>query len=258
MNAFYGFFLLIFCIGQCHSHGPLSLFDGVNATEGEFPYMVSIRLGTIGEHDCGGSIIGPTWILTAAHCMRLEAVRFGTIKLNNYRTDPEYTVKIKNYYPHPDFEMIRVNRSWGYPINDIALYEVEEPIPYGPNVQPIKLAAKNQSIPYNKMGIFTGWGFTTNTGDCPDNLQKINITLYEPDYCIHNSMDLYQNDGTDICAGSDKKGRGVCYKDSGGPFVVDGIQYGVLSWMTIPCGSHVVGFSNIAHFRDWIFSISGI
>lgn len=60
-------------------------------------------------------------------------------------------------------------------------------------------------------GLLCGWGFTTQTGDVSDTLQKINITTYDEDYCIHNSMDLYADDETNTCGGSDKVGRGVCY-----------------------------------------------
>ncbi|KAF7264852.1 hypothetical protein GWI33_022029 [Rhynchophorus ferrugineus] len=237
--------------------GQLQLFDGIDAVEGEFPYMVSLRLG-FNEHDCGGSIIGSRWILTAGHCSDIETVKYGTIVVDQYKYDPNRTIAVKNFITHPDIQFIRVNSSYGYILNDIAVIELAEDIPYGPTAKPVKLAERNAEVPYNQTGLLSGWGFTTITGDLSPILQKINITTYERDYCINNSMELYQDDGTNICGGSDKEGRGVCYKDSGSPYVIDGVQYGVLAWMTIPCGSRVVGFSSVSYYRDWIYSVTGI
>lgn len=43
------------------------IIGGNEAKDGQFPYMVSLRL--YGSHMCGGSIISDHWILTAAHCL---------------------------------------------------------------------------------------------------------------------------------------------------------------------------------------------
>lgn len=47
---------------------PQKIVGGTRAAPGEFPYMASIRY--LGHHCCGGAIIGPRHILTAAHCFR--------------------------------------------------------------------------------------------------------------------------------------------------------------------------------------------
>lgn len=50
-----------------------TIVGGRNASEGEFPWQVSIgvrEFGTI-DHVCGGSILSANTILTAGHCVAL-------------------------------------------------------------------------------------------------------------------------------------------------------------------------------------------
>ena len=43
------------------------VIGGVNATSNSWPWIISLRKG--GFHSCGGSLIRPNWVLTAAHCL---------------------------------------------------------------------------------------------------------------------------------------------------------------------------------------------
>merc|ERR1711990_1196540 len=42
------------------------------ATLGEFPWTVSLRLSGFVGHDCGGAILNSTWILTTGYCAQLN------------------------------------------------------------------------------------------------------------------------------------------------------------------------------------------
>jgi trypsin len=80
------------------------IVNGTEAEDGEFPFIVSIRIRSTRQHDCGGSIISPDYILTAAHCAQSHpssySVQYGTNKLSACGSN---IVAVEKVVPHERF-----------------------------------------------------------------------------------------------------------------------------------------------------------
>lgn len=58
------------------------IINGTTAQHGTYPWIVSLQINK--RHHCGGSLIQPDWVLTAAHCVyRMNASKF-TVKLGGH------------------------------------------------------------------------------------------------------------------------------------------------------------------------------
>lgn len=64
-------------------YGDDRIVGGVEAERGKYPFIVSIQLArdmwgqdTKYKHVCGGSILDPSWIITAAHCSTFSTFRY--------------------------------------------------------------------------------------------------------------------------------------------------------------------------------------
>src|SRR5690606_9579314 len=62
------------------------IVNGIPATQGSWPWQVRILADTDDPKGfCGGSLIRPDWVLTAAHCLQGRekvAVGYGSVKLS--------------------------------------------------------------------------------------------------------------------------------------------------------------------------------
>lgn len=226
------------------------IVGGVETEPGEFPYMVSIQ---INSHFCGGSLIAPNYVLTAAHCIFTSSlpgrgrVVVGLHKLSD--AAPE-VFKIKRAIKHPKYQQ---RNSYDY---DFALIELDGVSRFEPAI--LDGREVHDIIPEGMMSTTIGWGDTAEGGSLSDVLLKVDIPIVTQAECTK----AYPKDILDtmLCAGLDKGGKDSCQGDSGGPLLVETdhgkVQVGVVSWGQGCARPMKYGvYSRVSSAIEWIESV---
>lgn len=218
-----------------------SIVGGENALPGQFPFMVSLQVVQYGvsRHNCGGVIIGPQWILTAAHCLpeNLQSPANTRItvwagKHNLALDEPESflsEVDLANSVMHPDYVPVQVGP------DDMALLRLAAPMTFTDRIRAARLPNPH-AIPIG-MATLAGWGSTGTS--MPDILQTTTKPIITLDSCRASfgaTGSLVAD--TNLCTGPLTGGVAACSADSGGPLVQgtspNQVVVGIVSWGAVP------------------------
>jgi len=83
------------------------IVGGTEADAGEFPFMASWHRSFSSKPSCGGSLVSPNLVLTAAHCQGVSGgIRIGSINARgSYNgSPPGVEVDVTGEIPHPDYD----------------------------------------------------------------------------------------------------------------------------------------------------------
>lgn len=194
------------------------LVGGSPAASSEFPWMAFLAIETQSGDiaQCGGSLIAPRWVLTAAHCVA-DSVSVGAIigrtTAPTSLSDPDFVFAAR-IFTNAGY----VSGAFG--VADVALVELRE----ASSAQPIYLAKPGDSQLYTAgtMATLTGWGLTSPGGQLSDVLLRGELPIRSSSDCLAAYPGF--NASFNTCAGYSSAEAsqpvGSCSGDSGGPLFV--------------------------------------
>ncbi|CAJ1054450.1 ovochymase-1 isoform X1 [Xyrichtys novacula] len=208
------------------------IIGGQEAWAHSWPWQVSLRFASMPA--CGGAIIGPLWVISAAHCFkRYNRASFWTVlagkhDLDNPQEPGQQLVGVSMIVSHHAYNP-RTKES------DLALLKLRQPLVFNQFIRPIDIWTA--PLPPQRICTITGWGSTRENGPRVHRLQEVNVTIMPPEVC--NRYYLGRMRPSMFCAGKEGGGADACQGDSGGPLsCFTGSRYqlaGLVSW-GVGCG----------------------
>ncbi|MEJ2856299.1 MULTISPECIES: S1 family peptidase [unclassified Saccharothrix] len=186
------------------------------------PWVVALYDAN-GNFYCGGALIAPDKVLTAAHCT-VERTAFGT---HERRATDIWVVAGRRDLDGDEGRETRVSVVWRHPDfrsaaqgDDIATLTLAEALPY----RPVPLG---EAGPGDVATVF-GWGRTAELAPPSPTLREADLPVLDDQAC-GRALEGFRPD-TMLCAGYPDGGKDACEGDSGGPLTVRGALVGIVSY----------------------------
>ncbi|OQR73916.1 transmembrane protease serine 9-like, partial [Tropilaelaps mercedesae] len=247
------------------------IVGGREAAVGAWPWLAILFVDVSGNGYkaplCGGALINPTHILTAAHCVNLmgsvlPANRF-TVRLGEHDYLATHDganpvdIDISRVFSHPRFN----NRTY---LNDIAIMRMRRSVPYGQGIAPIciPISTGNDTEYEGRSASVAGWGELYYAGPASSILQEVTLPIQALDTCQEAfKRTVIKFNESYLCAGSLQGDRDTCRGDSGGPLMLlnDQGSYTVIGVTSFGrrCAEkgYPGSYTRVSRYQDWIRNI---
>ncbi|MFI6208426.1 S1 family peptidase [Streptomyces sp. NPDC051041] len=200
---------------------PQPIVGGTTTTTTAYPFVMQITDASQNQF-CGGTLVSPTKVVTAAHCMVGETT--SSVRVVGGRT----------YLNGTNGTVSRVSRIWIHPSyttatrgEDVAVLTLSTAMPYAT----AKYVSSTDTSVYaaGATARILGWGTTSSGGSSSNQLRTATVPIVSDSSCRTSyGSDFVANEM--VCAGYSSGGVDTCQGDSGGPLLVGGVLAGITSW----------------------------
>jgi len=233
----------------------ISIVNGEPAEECEWKWQVGLASRRNGRPWCGGMLISPEWVLTAAHCLEGESRISVIAGQHNVRTNSgnEQRRWSSQIIMHPQYNSNTLQ-------NDFGLVRLESAMNMNSCVGTVCLPAAGADVPAGSECWITGWGTLSSGGSSPDVLQEAKVTILSNNACKDTSYGRNEITPEMLCAQGRRNGgiTDACQGDSGGPLVCQASDntwavYGATSWGYGCAAAEYPGvWARIHSVLDWV------
>ncbi|CAM5247857.1 MULTISPECIES: S1 family peptidase [Streptomyces] len=203
------------------SAAPQPIVGGTTTTTTAYPFMMQITDASQNQF-CGGTLVAPKKVVTAAHCMVGETTSsVRVVGGRTYLNGTNGTVsRVSGIWIDPDY----TDATNG---DDVAVLTLSTSMPY----TTAKYVSSSQTSVYaaGTTARILGWGTTSENGGSSNQLRTATVPVVSDSSCRSSyGSDFVQSDM--VCAGYTSGGVDTCQGDSGGPLLIGGALAGITSW----------------------------
>ncbi|KAI9499853.1 hypothetical protein GGI25_003882 [Coemansia spiralis] len=184
------------------------IVNGTPAKPHEYPFAVYLTMQTQANWHavCGGTLISPRHIVTAAHCLH-HSPREVRVGFGHSNTRAQKSAHTPTYHIHPRFDPRTL-------ANDIAVVELGERLEQTPYVH--RLPIHFGTLDVGTAVVSMGWGVTQMGSHTVQKMNKVELHIADPLKCREVDPEL---DSSLVCT-TTEGGRDECNGDSGSPTIV--------------------------------------